>query len=85
MLTRTVTANGQEIHLTPKEFDLLVLMSQNAGQVFTREFLLEEVWGVDYFGNLRIVDTLIKRLREKFKSLNIPSDINTVWGVGYNE
>jgi len=85
LLTRTVTANGQEIHLTPKEFDLLVLMSQNAGQVFTREFLLEEVWGVDYFGNLRIVDTLIKRLREKFKSLNIPSDINTVWGVGYNE
>jgi len=61
------------------------LMSQNAGQVFTREFLLEEVWGVDYFGNLRIVDTLIKRLREKFKSLNIPSNINTVWGVGYNE
>ncbi|MEW6065487.1 MAG: winged helix-turn-helix domain-containing protein [Bacillota bacterium] len=73
------------MHLTPKEFDLLVLMSQNAGQVFTREFLLEEVWGVDYFGNLRIVDTLIKRLREKFKSLNIPSNINTVWGVGYNE
>lgn len=83
LLTRMVTAHGQEIYLTPKEFDLLALMARNAGRVFTRELLLEEIWSMDYFGDLRTVDTHIKRLREKFKSLDIPSYINTVWGVGY--
>lgn len=83
LLTRTVTAHGQVINLTPKEFDLLALMARNAGQVFNRELLLEKVWGVDYYGDFRAVDTHIKRLREKFKSLDVPSYINTVWGVGY--
>lgn len=83
LLTRTVTAHGQEVYLTPKEFDLLALMARNADQVFTRELLLEEIWGMDYYGDLRTVDTHIKRLREKFKSLGIPTYINTVWGVGY--
>lgn len=59
------------------------MMARNAGQVFTRELLLEKVWGMDYYGDLRAVDTHIKRFREKFKSLDVPSYINTVWGVGY--
>lgn len=84
LLTRTVTANNNcKINLTPKEFDLIALLSRNAGQVFTRELLLEEIWGLDHYGDARNVDTLIKRLREKLKSLDIPCKITTVWGVGY--
>lgn len=83
LLTRTVTVSNHKISLTPREFDLLALLSRNAGQVFTRELLLDEIWGEGFFGDVRIVDTHIKRLREKFKSLNISSNISTVWGVGY--
>ncbi|MTI81642.1 MAG: response regulator transcription factor [Firmicutes bacterium] len=83
MVTREVSILEQEIYLTPKEFELLVLMAKQPGRAFTREQLLENVWGIDYYGDLRTVDTHIKRLREKLKIPNAPSYINTVWGVGY--
>lgn len=82
---RRVTAEGKEVSLTPKEYELLHFLANNPDKVFEREELLKEVWHYDYFGDLRTVDTHIKRLREK---LNVASPeaaktIGTVWGVGY--
>ncbi|MEK4285175.1 response regulator transcription factor [Ureibacillus sp. FSL K6-0165] len=80
-----VTCDGQEVNLTPKEYELLYFLAKSPDKVFDREQLLKEVWHYDFFGDLRTVDTHIKRLREK---LNRVSDkaakmIVTVWGVGY--
>lgn len=80
-----VTVDGQEINLTPKEYDLLYFLAKSPDKVFDRETLLKEVWQYDFFGDLRTVDTHVKRLREK---LNKVSDVAakmivTVWGVGY--
>lgn len=83
MITRQVKVLEQDIYLTPKEFDLLILMAGQPGRAFTREQLLENIWGIDYYGDLRTVDTHVKRLREKLKVPNAPQYINTVWGVGY--
>jgi len=80
---RMVKVQDKEIDLTPKEFDMLYFLAKNKGKVFTREKLLEEVWGYDYFGSLRTVDTHIKQLREKLGRSKAASYINTVWGVGY--
>ncbi len=79
---RKVVSSGKEIVLTPKEFDLLLFLAENAGKVFTREAILERVWGYDYFGDLRTVDTHIKKLREKLGQ-GSTKFIHTVWGVGY--
>ena len=68
--------------LTPKEFELLYTMAQSPKQVFSREQLLEIVWGYDYFGDERTVDAHIKKLRQKI-DFNGPQVIQTVWGVGY--
>ncbi|ADL08207.1 response regulator transcription factor [Thermosediminibacter oceani] len=81
--SRTVRADGKEVALTPKEFDLLYFLAKNKEKVFTREKLLEEVWGYDFFGSLRTVDTHIKQLREKLGRSKAASYITTVWGVGY--
>jgi len=81
--SRTVKVAGEEISLTPKEFDLLFHLAKNKDRVFTREKLLEEVWGYDFFGSLRTVDTHIKQLREKLGRSRAASYIATVWGVGY--
>lgn len=70
---------GQEVELTQKEFDLLRLFLKNPGRVFTRQNLLDQVWGEDYFGDERIVDTHIKNLRKKLGN----QLIETVRGVGY--
>ena len=70
---------GQEVELTQKEFDLLRLFLKNSGRVFTRRNLLDQVWGEDYFGDERIVDTHIKNLRKKLGN----QLIETVRGVGY--
>ena len=70
---------GQEVELTQKEFDLLRLFLKNSGRVFTRQNLLDQVWGEDYFGDERIVDTHIKNLRKKLGN----QLIETVRGVGY--
>lgn len=78
---REVFENNIPIYLTPKEFDLLIFMCKNHEQVFTREQLLNKVWGYDFIGDTRTVDTHIKKLREKIQYCN--GHIKTVWGVGY--
>lgn len=80
---RIVKVSEREIDLTPKEFDLLYFLAKNKDKVFTREKLLEEVWGYGFFGSLRTVDTHIKQLREKLGRSKAASYITTVWGVGY--
>lgn len=80
-----VTVDGEEINLTPKEYELLHYLAQSPDKVFSREQLLKDVWNYDFFGDLRTVDTHIKRLREKLNraSPNAAELIATVWGVGY--
>lgn len=80
-----VTVNDEVINLTPKEYELLLYLAQAPDKVFTREQLLKDVWNYDFFGDLRTVDTHIKRLREKLSkvSQNAAEMISTVWGVGY--
>ena len=76
---RVVSKKDKEIKLTTLEFDLLVLLSKNINKSFSREEILESVWGDDYFGSDRAVDDLVRRLRKKCKDLNIL----TVYGYGY--
>ena len=80
-----VTVNGTEINLTPKEYELLYYLAQSPDKVFSREQLLKDVWNYDFFGDLRTVDTHIKRLREKLNRISSKAAamITTVWGVGY--
>ncbi|WP_028399391.1 response regulator transcription factor [Ectobacillus panaciterrae] len=78
---RRVEVDGEAIPLTVKEFDLLLFLCQHKGQVFSREQLLEKVWGYDYAGSTRTVDTHVKTIRLKFGSSG--DYIQTVWGVGY--
>lgn len=83
-LGRKVSVRGGEINLTAKEFDLLLLLASNPGKVFTREELLEIIWGYEYFGDLRTVDVHIRRLREKIEKNSSQAEyILTKWGVGY--
>ena len=82
--THEVHLNGRAIDLTTKEFDLLQLLLSHPNRVFTRDFLLEHIWGYDYFGSTRTVDMHISRLREKIEDVpNTPTYIMTVRGVGY--
>nr|WP_221297938.1 response regulator transcription factor [Rummeliibacillus stabekisii] len=80
-----VSADGVEVNLTPKEYELLYYLAKAPDKVFDREQLLKEVWHYDFFGDLRTVDTHVKRLREKLNrvSENAAKMIVTVWGVGY--
>ncbi len=81
---RSAFKNGQEIELTMKEFDLIEFFLKNPGKVFSRENLLDLVWGYDYLGDTRTVDVHIRRLREKLEPDPAhPSYIITKWGVGY--
>jgi DNA-binding response OmpR family regulator len=81
---RTVQRDGVEVQLKPKEFDLLHFLARNAGQVFTREQLLEHVWGYEFFGGSRTVDVHVRWLREKLEaSPGSPQHLMTVRGVGY--
>jgi two-component system response regulator MtrA len=81
---RTVTRDGEEIALTRTEFDLLVELAQHPGQVFTREALLDHVWGYDYLGDSRLVDVAIGRLRAKVEAdVANPALVLTVRGAGY--
>jgi two-component system, OmpR family, response regulator VicR len=83
-LGRKVLVSGKEVNLTAKEFDLLLLLASNPGKVFTREELLEVIWGYEYFGDLRTVDVHIRRLREKIEKNSSQAEyILTKWGVGY--
>ena len=77
-------AGGQKVDLTPKEFELLELLIKNPGRVFSREMLLERLWGYDFFGDSKTIDVHIRRLREKVEEdPSSPTHILTVWGVGY--
>ncbi|MBM7584397.1 two-component system response regulator ResD [Bacillus pakistanensis] len=80
-----VTADGKEVNLTPKEYELLYFLAKAPDKVFDREHLLKEVWHYEFFGDLRTVDTHVKRLREKLNKVseNAAKMIVTVWGVGY--
>jgi two-component system response regulator ResD len=80
-----VTADGKEVGLTPKEYELLYFLAKSPDKVFDREQLLKEVWHYEFFGDLRTVDTHVKRLREKLNKVSETSAkmIITVWGVGY--
>lgn len=75
--------NGNIVEVPPKELELLYFLASNPNRVFTREQLLEEVWGFDYFGDSRTVDVHIKRLREKLEGVEANWQLKTVWGVGY--
>lgn len=79
--SRRIEADGELISLTVKEFDLLYFLCQHTGQVFSREQLLEKVWGYDYAGSTRTVDTHVKTMRLKLGESG--NYIQTVWGVGY--
>jgi len=81
---RQVKLRGEEINLTVKEFDMLWLFITNRGKVYSRENLLEIIWGSEYNGDLRTVDVHIRRLREKIEPTpSKPEYIMTKWGVGY--
>ncbi len=75
--------SGKQVDIPPKELELLYFLCSNPNRVFTREQLLEEVWGFDYFGDSRTVDVHVKRLREKLEGHEKNWTLKTVWGVGY--
>ena len=79
----SVIYNGRNIDMPPKELELLYFLASSPNQVFTREQLLNRIWGYDYIGDSRTVDVHIKRLREKFTETGDNWSIATVWGVGY--
>ena len=78
----SVICNGHSIELPPKELELLYFLASSPNQVFTREQLLDHIWGYEYIGDTRTVDVHIKRLREKIKG-NDKWALTTVWGIGY--
>lgn len=81
---RSVKSGDRVVTLTPKEFDLLFFLARHHGQVLSREQLLQQVWGYDFYGDLRTVDTHMKNLREKLgKDSAAAGYLKTVWGVGY--
>lgn len=79
----TIKVNGKDLELPPKELELLFFLASNPNKVFTREQLLEHVWGFDFYGDSRTVDVHVKRLREKIDVPNQTWRLKTVWGVGY--
>ena len=81
--TYELRINGETVDAPPKEIELLYFLAQNPNKVYTREQLLDKVWGFDYFGDSRTVDVHIKRLREKLEVAHENWQLKTVWGVGY--
>ena len=75
--------NGVQVDTPPKEMELIFHLAKNPNRVFTRDQLLDEVWGFDYYGDSRTVDVNIKRLREKLDGVSDKWELRTVWGVGY--
>ena len=79
-----VTVNGSEVPLTKKEVELLWTLAKNSSKVFSRDNLLDSLWGYDYYGDSRTVDSHIKRMRAKLEKFEHPGwEIKTIWGVGY--
>jgi len=79
--THMVTVENESITLTPKEYSLLIFLCRNTNIVFSRDKLLDEVWGYDFYGDTRTVDTHIKKLREKVSLCK--SNLKTIWKIGY--
>lgn len=79
----TVLLRGEHVVCTPKEIEILYMLASNPGQVFTRDTLLSRIWGYDFAGETRTVDTHIKRLRAKLNSEGLGWSIKTIYGVGY--
>lgn len=75
--------DGQQIDTPPKELELVYHLASNPNRVYTRDQLLDEVWGFDYYGDSRTVDVHVKRLREKLEGVSDKWSLKTVWGVGY--
>lgn len=75
--------NGVQVDTPPKEMELIYHLASNPNRVFTRDQLLDEVWGFDYYGDSRTVDVHVKRLREKLEGVSDKWTLKTVWGVGY--
>ncbi len=75
--------DGRQIDTPPKELELVYHLASNPNRVYTRDQLLDEVWGFDYYGDSRTVDVHIKRLREKLENISDEWSLKTVWGVGY--
>ena len=78
-----LTVNGKKVDTPPKEMELLFHLASSPNRVYTRNQLLDEVWGFDYFGDSRTVDVHVKRLREKLEGVSDQWTVKTVWGVGY--
>ncbi len=78
-----LTVDGKKVPTPPKEMELLYHLASTPNRVYTRNQLLDEVWGFDYFGDTRTVDVHIKRLREKLEGVSDQWTLKTVWGVGY--
>lgn len=78
-----LTVNGKKVPTPPKEMELLYHLASTPNRVYTRNQLLDEVWGFDYFGDTRTVDVHIKRLREKLEGVSDQWELKTVWSVGY--
>lgn len=75
--------NGIQVDTPPKEMELIYHLASNPNRVYTRDQLLDEVWGFDYYGDSRTVDVHVKRLREKLEGVSDKWELRTVWGVGY--
>ncbi len=81
---RVVLVQEKSVDFTPKEFDLLQVLAEHPGRAYSRESLLENVWGHDFFGDERTVDTHVKNIREKVRKAGLSfNPIQTIWGVGY--
>ena len=78
-----LTVDGKQIDTPPKELELIFHLASNPNRVYTRDQLLDEVWGFDYYGDSRTVDVHVKRLREKLENVSDKWSLKTVWGVGY--
>ncbi len=82
-LSRSLKVKGQIVDAPPKELELLYYLASHPNRVFTRDQLLDEVWGFEYYGDSRTIDVHIKRLREKLEGASDKWSLKTVWGVGY--
>jgi DNA-binding response OmpR family regulator len=80
---RYIEKDGQEMKLTTKEYELFVFLAQNKGKPFTREELLEFIWGYEYAGEGRLIDDLVKRIRKKLEMHQSTVELSTIWGYGY--
>ncbi|WP_434750070.1 response regulator transcription factor [Paenibacillus amylolyticus] len=80
---RRVNVRGEELALTGREYELLLFLSQHLDRPFSREQLIQQVWNYDFYGEVRVVDDLVKRIRKKLVQVQATLTIDTVWGFGY--